>query len=109
MQSTMKSAAARPATTAELWAIATEAPVERIGTGPRLGGVGSTTVDTATPRRWRATTAVWTSAGRPSSSVSTTAVSPVTTAQRAKWSEKSSIRCHGTVIWSPSFSIGQSS
>ena len=102
MQSTMKSAAFRPATTAGLWAMATEAPVERMGTGPRLGGVGSTTVDTTAPSRWRATTEVSTSSGRLSSSARTTAVSPAVTAQRTKWSENASTRCHRTVIWSPS-------
>ena len=98
MQSTMKSAAASPAMAARCPPTATDAPVERIGTGPGLAGVGMTTVATAAPRRSRATVATSTNSGRLSASANTTAVSPAVTAQRAKWSEKASIRCHGTAM-----------
>ena len=81
VQSTTKSAAARAATAARCPARATEAPVERMGTGPGLAGVGMRTSATAAPVDSRARRAVSTISGLAAASYSSTAVSPGCTSQ----------------------------
>jgi hypothetical protein len=63
VQSTTKSADFNAAIAARWPAIACDAPVERIGSGPRLGGVGRRTSATAAPSISSANRAVSTMRG----------------------------------------------
>ncbi len=85
VQSATKSAARRAAMAAGLSSMATEAPVDRMGNGPGLGGVGTTTSTGTTPREARARRAVSTTMGRLRVSDSTTATSRPDTRHASNW------------------------
>ena len=94
VQSATKSAAEQAAIVALFPATAIDAPVDRIGTGPRFAGVVASTTTTAAPTDASARRLVSTSDGRLARSHTTTAVSPAPTPQAANCSAKRCIHDH---------------